>query len=192
MQLVPLKCPSCGGDLEINPKDQFFKCPYCGVTSVTNDAIVINYVKNFNITILPDSAPDHKDFDIVAGTLKKYTGRNIDVIIPDDVISIGNDAFQSQSNLRSVVFPKDLKTIGSSAFHGCSSLNKVILPESLTNVYRYAFSRCTALKSVVIPKSVTHIGEFAFSNCTSLESIQFYDNTIEAFRIAFRSADVVL
>ena len=195
MQLVPLQCPSCGGNLEIDPNNHSFKCPFCGVTSVTKDAIVHHYVTNIlHITIQTDPSQDRRDFDIVAGTLKKYTGREIDVTIPDDVISIGEGAFYSQSNLRSVVFPQGLKTIernafldckslntldfpdsleiiGSQAFQGCNSVTTIRFPNGLHEIGGAAFCLCSALKTVTIPKSLTIIYSSTFSGCTSLESV---------------------
>ncbi len=52
-----------------------------------------------------------------------------DIIIPNSVTSIGNEAFENCESLTSVYIPDSMKKIGSFAFNGCYSL---------TNVFCYA------------------------------------------------------
>ena len=48
-----------------------------------------------------------------------------ELIIPDDVYSIGNYAFQNGKNIKSVKLHADLKKIGNWAFEGCDSITSV-------------------------------------------------------------------
>jgi hypothetical protein len=91
----------------------------------------------------------------------------------DDVISIGNYAFQLCSGLTSVTFGPSLESIGNYAFNGCRSLTSVTIPDSVTSIGEGAFRRCTSLTSVIIGTSITTIGDSAFQNCSKLESITF-------------------
>lgn len=95
-------------------------------------------------------------FEIVNGVLKKYTGSGGDVIIPDDVTEIGNDAFRD-----------------------CSNLTGVNIPDGVTAIYNYVFLGCSSLASVNIPDSVTYIGENAFYGCKSLTSIAISGSVAE-------------
>ena len=70
-----------------------------------------------------------------------------------------------------LVILDDVTSIGDYAFYGCSGLTSVTIPDSVTSIGSYAFYGCTGLTSVIIPDSVTSIGEDAFSGCSGLTSI---------------------
>ena len=87
----------------------------------------------------------NKDFVIDGGVLKKYSGTDSEVTIPDSVTSIGEYAFE-----------------------GCICLNSVDVPNSVTSIAKGAFNGCTNLMSVNIPASVKYIGDSAFCSCSKL------------------------
>ena len=76
-------------------------------------------------------------FQIENGVLKKYTGKDKDVVIPET-------------------------RIGNGAFEDCKSLTSVTIPDGVTKIDEYAFRGCENLTSITIPDSVTYIGEDAF------------------------------
>ncbi len=75
------------------------------------------------------------------------------------------------TEITKIVIPDDVTSIGNYAFEGCSSLTSVTIPNSVTNIGCYAFSGCGRLTSVTIPNSVTSIGQDAFLGCSGLTSI---------------------
>ena len=93
------------------------------------------------------------------------------MVIPDGVISIGNEAFAGCSSIVSIEIPNSVTSIGNSAFAECSSLTEVTFPNSLTSIGDWAFVLCPNLQSVTIPKSVTNIGNNAFNYCGGLTEI---------------------
>lgn len=97
------------------------------------------------------------------------------VVISEGITSIKKGAFYNCSSLETVVLPNSLITIESNAFTDCSSLETIVLPNSLKTIENYAFSGCSSLKTIVIPDSVTELG-YAFIGCTSLESITLSQN----------------
>ncbi len=119
---------------------------------------------------------EKSEFQIEDGVLVGYTGDGGDVVIPDGVIKIGNEAFSGCSSLTSVKIPEGVTSIGAYAFSDCSSLTSVKIPDSVTDIGVYAFSGCNSLTSVKIPESVSSMGVSAFERCSSLTSINIPDS----------------
>ena len=94
-----------------------------------------------------------------------------DLVIPNSVTSIGEDAFFGCSGLTSVTIGNSVEIIGSSAFSGCSGLTSVTIPNSVTSIGSAAFWGCSGLTSVTIPNSVLSIGDDAFQECSGLTSV---------------------
>ena len=112
------------------------------------------------------------DFIIENGVLIKYNGKKSHVVIPDGVTSIGEVAFHSHTNLKSVEIPNTVTSIGDNAFSDCRHLTNIKIPNSVTSFGIGAFFMCTDLKSIEIPSSVININKYAFSGCTSLTNIK--------------------
>ncbi len=84
------------------------------------------------------------------------------LIIPDDVIEIGQYAF-SGTLIGSVAFSPILDKIGWEAFRGCSSLvGTLTLPESLTYIDYGAFNECSFTGELHLPNGLEYIGGNAF------------------------------
>ncbi len=80
--------------------------------------------------------------------------------------------FTDNQNLTSIVIPDNIHTIPENAFDGCTNLQQVTLPNYNDLIIgAYAFSGCTSLKEVNIQNKIQHIDDYAFKDCTSLESI---------------------
>ncbi len=119
---------------------------------------------------------DLNDFVIENGVLKKYTGSDNIITIPDSVTSIGDSAFILCTSLQSVVISDSVTNIADSAFHFCTNLQSVVIPHSVISIGDSAFEDCESLTSITIPGSITSIGEYAFAGCTSLKSITIPDS----------------
>lgn len=90
--------------------------------------------------------------------------------IPKSVTSIGGQAFNECSNLKTVIFEDNsqLKSIGEYAFSDCRSLTSITLPRGVTSIDRLAFNNCSSLSRIVIPSSVTSMGNYVFDDCNRL------------------------
>ena len=76
-----------------------------------------------------------------------------------------------EGTIRELVIPNNVTTIGDDTFAECSSLTSVTIGNSVTTIGEYAFFNCRSLTSVTIGNSVTTIGEYAFYGCEGLTSV---------------------
>ena len=119
---------------------------------------------------------------VVAGNPQLCKG---DLVFPDGVTSIGDNAFYSCDELTSVTFPDSVTSIGDFAFWCCTSLTSVTIPDSVTRIGDYAFFECDSLPSVTIPDSVTSIGNGTFEDCASLTSVTIPERVTSIGSYAF-------
>ena len=68
------------------------------------------------------------------------------------------------SSLKEIVIGDEVTTIGGDAFVGCNNLTSVTIGDNVTSIGERAFNDCP-LSSVTIPNSVTSVGRGAFSRC---------------------------
>ena len=131
---------------------------------------------------------DASDFEIDEnGVLVKYKGPGRDVVIPEGVTSIGEEAFRLCTSLTGVTLPDGVTSIGFGAFSCCSSLTSISIPESVTIIREAVFESCTSLVSVSIPKGVTSIENDTFYQCSSLTSISIPGSVTSIVAQAFSS-----
>lgn len=92
-----------------------------------------------------------------------------DFSLPDRVTEIGEGAFESCNNFRTLNLPRDLKKIGNRAFKDCLLSGNLDIAYNVTEIGDYAFSGCKYLNcELAIPSTVTEIGDGAFKDCSNL------------------------
>ena len=117
------------------------------------------------------------------------------VILHDNLMLIGCDAFLNCKNLKTVQYydaegvlvgkegtvtlPEGIQIVGESAFEQ-TGVEKVILPSSLTMVGRYLFRGCTSLAyaeylTPTYKYSSTSVTSYIFDGCTALETVVLAD-----------------
>ncbi len=113
-------------------------------------------------------------------------GQLKEINIPASVEYISERAFQN-SNLQKITFAEGskLKYIGEDCFNSCTELTNITLPDSIEVIERNAFSGCTALESINIPSKITVINEGLFIGCSKLKSISIPENVTKIKDLAF-------
>lgn len=91
-----------------------------------------------------------------------------DFSLPDRVTEIGEGAFESCHNFRTLNLPRDLKKIGNRAFYDCLLSGNLDIAYNVTEIGDYAFYGCTSLTKLSLTSSLQRIGAYAFSGCKSL------------------------
>lgn len=151
------------------------------------------------------------DFIIEEGTLIKYVGNDVHVVVPDHVRSIKYNAFDAfmwksnVKNIESITLPKGLTSIAHSAFSQCFALKKIEIPNSVQNIGEQAFRGCAGLQDangfvivnnklydcfssaedISIPQGISAIGDLAFRNCENLKSIRVPDGVKRIGSLSF-------
>ncbi|MDE6705726.1 MAG: leucine-rich repeat domain-containing protein [Treponemataceae bacterium] len=129
-------------------------------------------------------------------TVKGYTGDvPADLIIPDGVKEIDDEAFRDCTSLVSVSIPGSVKEIGDEAFRGCTSLKTVTIADGVKEINDGAFLDCTSLTNVTIGDGVkeiigSHWKQFGWDNgvfhgCTSLTTVTIPSSVTAIGDIAF-------
>ena len=96
-----------------------------------------------------------------------------DVVVPEGVTTIENDAFNS-SMLQNITFEGEgLTSIGDNAFSYCPMLETITLPNSIKKISNGLFRSCQNLKTVNFSESLESIEAFAFMECPMLKTFTF-------------------
>ena len=119
--------------------------------------------------------------NIQDGVLLGYYGLGGDIVIPNTVTKIGDEAFKGNKKVTSVTIPGSVVDIGNNAFEACENLKKVAFTnpdEARKNllIRLSAFKDCTKLTDVEIPARVKQIVGNIFKGCTSLMEIKVNAN----------------
>ena len=103
----------------------------------------------------------------------------VEVVIPDSVTVMDQQAFRRMNSCKKVTISKNLKEIPSWAFCGSTKLETVVFPEgSLLESTGNSFSGCTSLSSINLENctKLKTLGGSAFNGCTSLRKLALPDS----------------
>lgn len=85
------------------------------------------------------------------------------IILPNDIVEVGRNAFTGCSNLEYVYLPDNVRVIARGAFEDDSRLNNVDMPNGIVRIDDYAFAGCSNLTEIRLPSMLNTIGSYAFS-----------------------------
>ncbi len=150
-------------------------CKHCGGASFVErgDVLVCSYCTS---TFLKEEfAPRTDDFVVCGGTLTMYKGNKSQVIIPEGVVSIAENAFKNNLLITKVTFSSTVQVIGKSAFAGCVNLLEIENYRSVSTFGDECFYGA-GLESVEIGSNVCLLGNRCFANMPNLNTVTYTPN----------------
>lgn len=116
-----------------------------------------------------------KNYMVVSIGDNAFDGKTVlkTVILSSTIKLIGKQAFMRCEKLENITVPESVYQIGDEAFSGCSSLKTFAWPKNTKKIGKLMFYQCFLLQSITIPKEVTSIGEQCFNECINLHAVTF-------------------
>ena len=96
-------------------------------------------------------------------SIDAYDIENGNLIIPNNVRAIADNAFKGILDIKSVEIPESVEAIGKHAFSHCDFLTKVHIPKSVKEISDSAFYNCRSLKEITLDDGIEKIGENTFA-----------------------------
>ncbi|MDD6817888.1 MAG: leucine-rich repeat protein, partial [Prevotellaceae bacterium] len=96
---------------------------------------------------------------------------DFDLVLPEDVCAIGNNAFHNCKGLRSLTIKGRVKQIGMNCFADCINLKNVCLSDDIENIGNGVFANCKSLTSVHLPANLSFISDSLFYGCENLTDV---------------------
>lgn len=133
------------------------------------DSASSGYTDSATVIIPEFVSKDGKTYSVIAIGRNAFDTTAVkEVIIGNNVQTIGEMAFAGCEQLERVVMGTGVKTVAGLAFWHCTRLVDVSVGENVETIGGAAFWSCVSLTNVTIPVNVTTIMEKAFWNCTNL------------------------
>lgn len=107
-----------------------------------------------------------------------------ELIIPEGVIGILENAFFLNTNIKKIVIPNSVTEIGDFAFFK-TSIEEIVIPSGVTKIENRTFGKCKNLKKVILGNIDTVCENIAFTDCENLEfvGVDGGENIIKKFKI---------
>ncbi len=131
---------------------------------------------------------DNISFSVVEIDQNAFKGTSFtNVVISDNIRTIGGGAFERCSELKIITFPNNdsITLIPSRMFYECKKLHTVHLPQNLQKISNSAFFNCDAIRSMSFPNTLKEITYRGFSNCDNLEYISLPEGMVSIANEAF-------
>ncbi len=104
--------------------------------------------------------------------------KSITYVVPDSVISIGDNAFQNARFLKDIKLSSSIIELGNSAFDDCKSLKSIELGNSIRYIGDWCFHACDSLEKINLPSKLIFLGHYALGSCEKLSCIEIKDNPL--------------
>ncbi len=116
------------------------------------------------LPIVTANAATESEFVIEDGVLKEYKGEGGEIVIPEGVVIIAENAFAHNQKVTGVTMPNTVKRIEDHAFYGCYYLRYVGMEGSVESIGENAFEECYRLKNVRLSAALKELPYRAWSH----------------------------
>ncbi|SHG15590.1 leucine-rich repeat domain-containing protein [Dysgonomonas macrotermitis] len=153
----------------------------------TTDLTLIGTMNAKDFNLISANMPNLRTLNLKDVVIEEFIGSPGPQIISDlyEGNKIPAKSLKYKKYLVRVVLPQNLTSIGEEAFAGCTSLTDIELPGSLLEIERAAFEGCLALKSIEIPASVEVIEDETFNLCSNLSDVKLNEGLLSIGKQAF-------
>lgn len=108
---------------------------------------------------------------VIGGYCFENCAKLSSVKIGAQVTKIYNGAFENNTSLPEIIIPDNITSLGKSTFYGCSSLANVTIGKGINSLPGGLFSGCKSLASIVIPNNINSIDDNVFKGCSNLGDV---------------------
>ena len=121
------------------------------------------------------------------------------IVLPNNIKTIGNNAFGTSNNYNSknsyenltwINLPKSLQSIGNEAFASCFKLQSLDFASLnyLLTIGNYAFNNCDAFNYIIMSNSINNLGYGAFNNVSNFRILKLSRSLTQIPNVAFGSS----
>lgn len=154
------------------------------VAYVYNDSALIQKSQVSTMTYYFDNLDliSNYEFDIMTRTITRYKGTELETLeVPSTisgliVLGIGENAFLSNTSVKSITLPYSISTIGNYAFYG-TKIREISCQSNQITLGSEAFRACSELTTFNVSQVVS-VGLRAFADCSKLTSLNLIDAKI--------------
>lgn len=161
----------------------FYCCVSLSNVNISDNLEYIGYNAFYETPWLDKINTD--DMTIIGSVLFEYKGNDEEIIVPNHIKGIADNAFEDCESITSVTLPNGIINIGEFSFCNCINLKSINLPDSITNIGQGAFGLCTSISSIELPNQIDKIEAYTFVGCKNLQSIAIPEKVISIGELAF-------
>lgn len=119
--------------------------------------------------------------------LLKYCGNSRIVKMPQDIVSIGDEAFRDCIRCEEIIIPETVEYIGKLAFNGTRWLEKMRKQNKITIINNLIIDASDCGEYAEIPENIKRICSWSFAGNCNLHEIKFLSDRIIIDEYAFRN-----
>ena len=138
IEIQPSSFRDCGGaEIEIDENNEVYSSEgNCIIHKPTKTLVHAS-----DSSVIPSYITKIGQFAVTGLTLETFK-------VPENVVEIGENAFENCNNMKDIYLPEGLKKIGYGAFSGIGeSFTSLTVPDSLEEVDEFGFAMCTVYTS---------------------------------------------
>lgn len=138
IEIQPSSFRDCGGaEIEIDENNEVYSSEgNCIIHKPTKTLVHAS-----DSSVIPSYITKIGQFAVTGLTLETFK-------VPENVVEIGENAFENCNNMKDIYLPEGLKKIGYGAFSGIGeSFTSLTVPDSLEEVDEFGFALCTVYTS---------------------------------------------